>query len=351
MKKGNTASRTNNDMKKLQAKHRVVLNVSALAAGIFLFYLVIRISGQSFLNLLKQTADVKYVFLAAVTAASTLLSVFMAKRWSLLMSATADIKNLPRGFIFYNTNIGLLITSIIPVFGYVGTKAASFKLEHGIAVKKTVYATSLEYLMGFSVILAMLIPSGLYLSGAFNLTQGLIATGLAAAALIVGFAFFINRIVKVFGLLINTVITWFARAPVLRNIHFLKRFKPEAFASLERGVAAQAMALSLLSYFTVLARGVIFLKAFHIDVNAGEFVLLHAVGYALSCVGLTPANIGITELSWFGVLTLLGAGHEHAALFAVGQRIINTGTTILLAVAGYIFYAACGKSHEPQEKT
>ncbi|MCJ7682381.1 MAG: flippase-like domain-containing protein, partial [Candidatus Aminicenantes bacterium] len=221
---------------------------------------------------------------------------------------------------------------------------ASFKLEHGIAVRKTVYATSLEYLMGFSVILTMLIPSGLYLSGVFNLTQGLIATGLVAIFLIVGFAFFVNRIIKVFGFILNTVIIRIARAPIIRGIPFLQHFKPEAYASIERGVAAKAMALSLLSYFTVLARGVIFLKAFNIDINLGEFVLLHVIGYALSCIGLTPVNIGITELSWYGVLTLLGAGHEHAALFAIGQRIINTGTTIFLAVAGYVFYAACKKS-------
>ena len=92
-------------MKKFHIKHSVFLNVFALGAGIFLFYLVIRVSGKSFLSLLQQTVAVKYYFLAAVTAVSTLLSVFIAKRWSLLMSAYTDIKALPRGFIFYNTNM------------------------------------------------------------------------------------------------------------------------------------------------------------------------------------------------------------------------------------------------------
>jgi len=331
-------------MKKLHIKNSVFLNVFALGAGIFLFYLIIQVSGKSFLNLLKQTAAIKYYFLAAVTAASTLLSVFIAKRWSLLMSAYTDVKTLPRGFIFYNTNIGLLINSILPVFGYVGAKSASFKLEHNIAVRKTVYATFLEYLMGFSVILAMLLPSGLYVSGVFNRAQGLIATGLMSILLVVIFGLFFNSILKVLVSILNAIVKRLARAPIVRKFSFVRRFTPEDFAPIDRRTAVKVISLSLLTYFIVMVRGVIFLKAFNIDVNLGEFALLHVVGYALSCIGLTPANIGVTEMGWYGVLTLIGAGHEHAALFAVGQRIINTGTTIVLAVAGYVFYSVFRQS-------
>ncbi|MFC2157500.1 lysylphosphatidylglycerol synthase transmembrane domain-containing protein [Acidobacteriota bacterium] len=326
-------------MKKFNTKHNIFFNVFALAAGIILFYFVIRISGKSFLNLLKQTADIKYYFLAAVTALSTLLSIFISKRWSLLMSAYTDIKELPRGFIFYNTNIGLLITSIIPIFGYAGTKSASFKLEHDVGIRKTLYATSLEYIMGFSVILALLIPSLLYVSGAFTLVQGMIAIGIMAVLLVIGFTLFFDNILKFLGFVFNDLVSRFIRIPLIRNISFLQRFTPEELAPFDKKTVAKTMGISLLIYFTVLVRGVIFLKAFNIDVNLNEFILLHVIGYALSCVGITPANIGVRELGWYGVLTLSGAGHEHAALFAVGQRIINTGTTIILAVAGYVFYA------------
>ena len=326
-------------MKKLYIKHSVIFNVVALAAGILLFYLVIRVSGKSFLELLKQTADVKYYYLAAVVAVSTLLSVFISKRWALLMSAHCDIRTLPKGFIFYNTNFGLLITSIFPIFGYMGTKSASFKLEHDVGIKKTLYATSLEYMMGISVIAAMILPSGLYVAGALDLMQGLIATGLASGLLLILFSLFSNRILKVFGLGLNFFLIRFANVPVIRDIRFMRRFTPGEFAPLNRPTAFKIMLLSLMTYFTALARGVIFLKAFNIDVNLGGFILLHVIGYGLSCIGLTPANIGVREMGWFGVLTYIGAANEHAALFAVGQRIINTGTTIVLAVAGYIVYA------------
>jgi len=158
---------------KLHTKYRIILNGVLLTVGILLFYLIIRVSGKSFLTMLKQTADVKYTYLGAVIVTAIVLSILMAKRWSILMSGYTNIQSLPKGFIFYNTNIGFLITSFLPILGYVGTKAASFRVEHGIPVRKTVYAISVEYLVGFSVILTMLIPSGLYVSGVLNLSQGL----------------------------------------------------------------------------------------------------------------------------------------------------------------------------------
>jgi len=100
-------------------------------------------------------------------------------------------------------------------------------------------------------------------------------------------------------------------------------------------------------YYVILLRGFIYLKAFSIDVNLGEFVLLHAFGYALSSIGLTPGNIGVTELSWFGVLMLMDTGYENAAMFAVGQRLINTGTILALTAASYVFYSVFRRKGSP----
>lgn len=324
--------------KKLHPKFRFILNLLILTAGILLFFLVVQVSGKSFLALLKQTAHVKYHYLAAVTATAILLSALLAKRWSLLMSGYTDIQALPKGFIFYNTNIGFMITSFLPVLGHMGTKAASFKLEHGVAIRKTVNAAFIEYLLGFAVIIAMLIPSGLYIAGVFNLTQGLIGIGIITVLLVFGFSHFSRILLDAFGSFYIYLARKLSRAPLVRNLGFVQRFTPEGFAAIDKVTSSKVIILSLLAYYTILVRGFIFLKAFNIQVNLGEFVMLHVLGYTLSSLGLTPANIGVSELSWFGVLTLIGAGPEHAALYAVGQRLINTGTIIGLTAVSYVFY-------------
>ena len=69
-----------------------------------------------------------------------------------------------------------------------------------------------------------------------------------------------------------------------------------------------------------------------------EFSLVYSIGYIMSSLGVTPGNLGMAELGWFSVLLAAGAGRDNAALYAVGQRVINAGIVIFLAFASYVFY-------------
>jgi len=319
-------------------KIKFAANACLLILGLFLSYLVVKASGTTPAALLDKTKDVNYGGLLFVMAAYYLQSLFMAKRWAVLLGCYTDLKVLPKGFIFYNANIGLLLSSFIPVFGNMGAKALVGKLEHGISPPKTVYATSLEYLIGFTVVVAMLIPSSLYALHILSLPAGIIGLALILIGLLLGFPRYFRFLLHVFGIILafgQRVLGNFSR---LRNLSSPAGFFPESFRDIDHKTSARLVRLSLLVYAVILARCYIYVRAFNIPIDVFKFSLLFFIGYALSSLSLTPGNLGIAELGWFGVLTLVGVGRENAAFYALGKRIIDMGAVLILAAGGYGYY-------------
>ena len=128
--------------------------------------------------------------------------------------------------------------------------------------------------------------------------------------------------------------------PFFRGRMSREHFSPDGFAGIDRKTTSKLVRLSLLAFSVILVRCFIYIQAFGIRVGFFEFSLLFSIGYALSSLGLTPGNLGIAELGWFGVLTLIGVGRDEAVFFAIGKRIIDMGAIVLMTAGSYIYYIA-----------
>ena len=325
-------------MRNLKNTRDILLFVILLGLGVLLFYFVVNASGQPFFSLLRETTSIKSSYLIFVIAAVFLQSSLFAKRWAILMNCYTNISELPKGFIFYNTNIGLLTAAFLPIFGYIGAKAVSCKLEHNISAQKTVFATTFEYLMGITVIVGMLIPSSLNILNILSVKEGILGVMVVIGLLIFGFSRYWKLTRNIFSALLTFLTKIIRRIPLVKNKIRSSKFANTEFSSISRTISIQLMVLSLLIYFSVAIRYFVFLKAFDININVFEFILLYSLGYAISSVTLTPANLGVSELGWFGVLAIVGISYNDAALYAVGQRVLSTGAILLLALISNIYY-------------
>ena len=317
---------------------KFVFNISLFCFGITLIFLIISASEESFITLLKKIIAVKYPYVLTILAISYIQYLLVAKRWGLLMNCYTDTTSLPRGFIFYNTIIGLLVGSFLPVLGYIGIKSASCKFEHNISASKTAYAVSIEHVIGFSVVLPMILPALLYISGLVNLTYGIIINIFIIMALLIGFSQYYKITLSILAFVFTNIVKIINKIPFFKKKIDEDLFATSSFHSINKKTSITLVCLSLAMYFIVLFKCNIYFKAFNIDVSMLEFSLLYSIGYIMSSLGVTPGNLGMAELGWFSVLLATGAGRDNAALYAVGQRVINTGIVIFLAIASYVFY-------------
>jgi len=327
---------------------KTAVNGLLLTAGFLLTALVLKASGMSPAALLDRFREVRFGYLLLAGAAYGFQSLFIAKRWTVLLGCYADLGRLPKGFIFYATNLGLLLTSFVPVVGNMGAKALVCKLEQDISLPKTVFAVSLEYLLGFAVIAAMIVPGSLYALGLLGVPAATAVLVLVSAALLIGFPrgyrFFLSRI----GGLLAFGERRLGRFALLRRLAGRANTLSGRFADIGPRASAKLVRYSLLTYFVVLARSYLCVLAFDIPVGFLEFSLLFAWGYALSCVGVTPGSLGVAELGWFGVLTFAGVGKENAAFFALGKRVVDLAAALALAAGSYV-YSGCRKRAWPAE--
>jgi len=301
-----------------------LLNAGAFGAGVVLFVLVIRLSGRSLPDLLRRAVNARPVYLLAVVALLFVQAAIVALRWKILLGEAARTTGAGKGFFFYASNMGLLMTGILPVIGNIGTVAASAKLERDVPVSRTVYAAIQGYAAGFVVLSAMLVPSALYLAKTLGRTAGAVGLGLAAGALIAASG-------KIWRGLWRAAVSVGGRLP---------RFGPRlaGFPLPDEGDAGRIVQLTVAAYGVVFIRHLLVLSAFDIPVPSLVFALVYPIGYAVSSLGVTPGNLGTSELGWFGVLSSVGLGREDAVLYAVGQRVLNTGAILILAGVSAVYY-------------
>ncbi len=307
-----------------RAAQKRLLNAIGFGAGLVLFVLVIRLSGRSMPDLLRRAVNARPVYFPAVVALLFVQAAIVALRWKFLLGEEARTAGPGRGFFYYASNMGLLMTSFLPVLGNIGAVAASAKLERDIPVSRTVYAGIQGYAAGLGVLLAMFVPSGLYLAKVLNPAAGAAGLVLIAGALIAASG-------KIWVRLWGAAVSLGGRVP---------RFGPR-LAKLPVPAESDAgpiVRLTAATYGLVFIRQLLILSAFDIQVPLLVFALVFPFGYAVSALGVTPANMGTAELGWFGALASAGLGREDAVLYAVGQRVLNTAAILVLAGAGALYY-------------
>ena len=301
-----------------------LLNAGAFGAGVVLFVLVIRFSGRSLPDLLGRAVNARPVYLLAVVALLFAQAAIVALRWKVLLGEAARNTGAGKGFFFYASNMGLLMTGILPVIGNIGTVAASAKLERDVPVPRTVYAAIQGYAAGFVVLSAMLVPSALYLAKTLGRTAGAVGLGLVAGALIAASG-------KIWRGLWRAAVSLGGRLP---------RFGPRlaGFPVPEERDAGRIVRLTVAAYSVIFIRHLLVLSAFDLPVPPLAFALVFPLGYAVSSLGVTPGNLGTSELGWFGALSSVGLGREDAVLYAIGQRVLNTGAILVLAGVSAVYY-------------
>jgi|GEM_PF-6497680 len=314
---------------------KVAVHLGLLALGGLLAALVLKASGMSLAALLDRSREVKIGFLLLSVAGYGLQSFFVAERWAVLLGSYAELRRLPKGFIYYATNLGLLLTSFVPVFGNIGAKSLVCKLEHDLPVAKTMFAVSLEYLAGFTVIAAMIVPGSLFALHLLPAAAAMAVLVVVSTALLLGFPRIYRFLLSFFRILLSFGERLFGKIGFLKDLAVRVNVLSEGFADLGSRASTRLAGFSLLSYFAGLGRAYLCVLAFGIPIGFFRFSLLFSWGYALSCVGITPGSLGVAEAGWYGVLTYAGIGRENAVFFALGKRVVDIGATLLFAAAAY----------------
>jgi len=108
----------------------------------------------------------------------------------------------------------------------------------------------------------------------------------------------------------------------------------------DAGLVRRLISLSIMRYVNIVARSFFVVLAGHCPISGAAAVLANPMVYLSMLLGITPANLRLMEWTWIGSLRALGVTSSVAADFAITQRILLFGATVMVASGCLLFLPA-----------
>ena len=94
--------------------------------------------------------------------------------------------------------------------------------------------------------------------------------------------------------------------------------------------------ISVLRYLAWIIRGIIIVLAGGFKIKLWAVVFIIPIVQLAMLLSFTPANLGLMELSWVGLLALFHVPNASAIEFALLQRFLYVVSTVI-ALGGFLF--------------
>jgi len=105
-----------------------------------------------------------------------------------------------------------------------------------------------------------------------------------------------------------------------------------------RSIAIRLFFYSCLKQLCITLRVYIIILALQINIPFYYILLGSAVVQVIIIATFIPGALGSLDVSWFGVLVLMGVNAPEAGIFVVVSRILGEASLIFVAFISYLYY-------------
>jgi uncharacterized protein (TIRG00374 family) len=314
-------------------KYRNLINNLLLGAlGILLIVLMVRFSGVSVQMIIESLVSIKYYYLVSILFVTFITVAFTSWKWELILKQLTSINTFAKGYFFYYTAIGLVSNYLVPHVGNYGLKTLSMKLLHNVPVKKGALSILIEQLFDLLVLMLIVVPALFFFLKILPLEAAL---GIVAGLFILSFLLLIFKYSLILGVLVGF---YKAASRIVKRGSDLSAL--EKHPPINRDTALMAFGYSCLKQLCNVLRVYIVVLALGIKVPLSMIFLAGSLIQGVILIALIPGALGILEISWFGILALLGVSRVDIGVFVVVLRVLNETSLVLVAGFSYLYYLA-----------
>jgi uncharacterized membrane protein YbhN (UPF0104 family) len=301
--------------------------IGSLGLGLCLVALLGTLEGFSFVRLPERIGPIRPPFLVLFGAATLAHFVLVSRKWRLVTAAivTGDLSGV--GFFRY-TVLNALVSQVLPMqVSAVVVRSVAMRSRLRLPIAAGAASTAYDLLFDVAVTLVaaiVAIPAVLGMTGARE-TIALTVIALASSGVLMIY-------------LHSPVMLWMLRVgrrmPGVRG--WVSRMlgagaaDEETVPLLTKRVTTALVALSILRYVNLVLKNYWLALAVGLDLPFGAVALATPLVLLATVLALTPANLGISEWSWVGVLAALGVPPAAAAAYAVTKRLVMAAALLVL---------------------
>ena len=310
-------------------KKTVISSILSLALGFLLVWLILRFTEVDVEQIVASFYSLNPWYTGLAIIAFIIHTCLTAYKWGIVTQKLTPDNQQPLKFYLFYTTLGSLTMQFMPQYvGMVMVQNLALKVHQISSFSKGFLTVVYDQFFNFLIPLLLFPASILYVFGYVSLSVAV----LIWTTTIIGTHFIINK--------------WHRRliSLVIKALTWVKQRSPKAKTSQPQIATGQDSILSkeftLYLYWISVVRYIVWIiRGLLIAIAGGFKIKLSAVAFISPIVQLamllsfTPANLGLMEFSWIGLLGLFDVPDAIAVKFALMQRFLYiVAVVIILAV-------------------
>ena len=317
-------------------KKTVISSVLSLALGFFLVWLILRFTEVDLEQIVASFYSLNPLYAGLAITALIVHTFLTAYKWGLVTQKLTPDNQQPTKFYLFYTTLGSLTMQFMPQYvGMVMVQNLALRVHKISSFSRGFLSVIYDQFFNFLIPLLLFPASILYVFGYVSLSVALFIW----IATIIGTHFIIDRWHR-------RLISWLIKT--LTRLKQLKSGKNKAerteIATGNDSVLGKQFTLylywiSVVRYLVWIIRGVLIAIAGGFKIKLWAVAFISPIVQLAMLLSFTPANLGLMEFSWIGLLGLFDVPDASAVKFALMQRFLYVvAVVIMLAVFAVVSF-------------
>ncbi len=317
-------------------KKNIISSVLSLALGFFLVWLILRFTEVDLEQIVASFYTLNPWYAGLAITALIVHTFLTAFKWSLVTQKLTPDNQQPLKFYLFYTTLGSLTMQFMPQYvGMVMVQNLALRIHKISSFSKGFLSVIYDQFFNLLIPLLLFPASILYVLGYISLSGAV----LIWTTTIIGTHFIINKWHRSLISFLIKALTWVKEKKSRKN----KSERPEVATGKDSILSKQFTLnlywISVLRYAVWIIRGVLIAIAGGFKLQLWAVAFISPIVQLAMLLSFTPANLGLMEFSWIGLLGLFDVPDASAVKFALMQRFLYVvAVVIILAVFAVVSF-------------
>ncbi|MDJ0595506.1 MAG: lysylphosphatidylglycerol synthase transmembrane domain-containing protein [Pleurocapsa sp. MO_226.B13] len=317
-------------------KKNIISSVLSLAVGFFLVWLILRFTEVDLEQIVASFYTLNPWYAGLAITALIVHTFLTAFKWSLVTQKLTPDNQQPLKFYLFYTTLGSLTMQFMPQYvGMVMVQNLALRIHKISSFSKGFLSVIYDQFFNLLIPLLLFPASILYVLGYISLSVAV----LIWTTTIIGTHFIINKWHRSLISFLIKALTWVKEKKSRKN----KQERPEVATGTDSILSKQFTLnlywISVLRYAVWIVRGVLIAIAGGFKIKLWAVAFISPIVQLAMLLSFTPANLGLMEFSWIGLLGLFDVPDASAVKFALMQRFLYVvAVVIILAVFAVVSF-------------
>ncbi|MCP4267833.1 MAG: flippase-like domain-containing protein [Candidatus Brocadiaceae bacterium] len=295
-----------------------------LLVGSGLIALFFHLADFSWKDVSARIIDGGWILLLGVSVFTAIFYYITTLKWKYITGDLVGNENkISFWHLYHHVAMGYLFALIIPqAVSDVGVRSYSLKNTHGIPFKTGAYSVLLDQFLNVLISLIFVLPAIAFLLMKISMFHTLLIVLVCIALFSIIFCRYNAYILYTCAHVYSWVVRISYRIPFLKIKQSQTTVSAKDF-NISPEIARKVLVIGLIRHFLIAVRLYFIVLVLGIEMNYLVLLLCSSLMLLIGLVSFIPAQLGLGELGWYGVLSWASISDPEIVLFVISARIFS----------------------------